>query len=283
MKTTSIIPLLLVLTAWTHCVCAQPYSANLQWSTPDCFSTPESVLFDSTTHFIYVSNINGSPIAKDHNGFISRLHPDGTLDQLKWASGMHAPKGMGIYGTSLFVADIDHLLEIDLKTGKHKKAYPADGALFLNDVCIDPKGVIYISDYKNHQIYRFKNGHIESWLNRQELQGVNGLYFQNGNLYIGTAEAILQAHPETGKIFHTAHHTGPIDGLVSDGHGGWIFSDWLGHVRYSDNKTVSELLDLTPIQANAADIDYIFQTQILLVPTFNHNRVMAWKLIKQKP
>src|SRR5688572_25512308 len=64
------------------------------------FMTPESVLHDAAGDMYLVSNINGAPAAKDDNGFISRLRPDGQIDVLEWITGdsanvtLHAPKGM---------------------------------------------------------------------------------------------------------------------------------------------------------------------------------------------
>src|SRR5439155_11692308 len=43
------------------------------------FLTPESVLHDPVQDIYFVSNINGSPTAKDNNGFISRVRPDGAV------------------------------------------------------------------------------------------------------------------------------------------------------------------------------------------------------------
>jgi hypothetical protein len=51
-----------------------------------------------------VSNIAGSPSGKTNDGFISRLTPDGNVQELRWIQGgqggvaMHAPKGMVIRG-----------------------------------------------------------------------------------------------------------------------------------------------------------------------------------------
>jgi len=74
------------------------------------FSTPESVLHDSTQDIYFVSNINGSPTAKDNNGFISRVRPDGAIENLKFIEGgragvtLNAPKGLGVLGDTLWVA-----------------------------------------------------------------------------------------------------------------------------------------------------------------------------------
>src|SRR6266446_761191 len=87
------------------------------------FSTPESVLHDSAQDIYFVSNINGSPTAKDNNGFISRVRPDGAIENLKFIEGGHggvtldAPKGLAIRGDTLWVADIDVVRSFDAKTG----------------------------------------------------------------------------------------------------------------------------------------------------------------------
>ena len=51
------------------------------------FATPESVLHDTVADVYLVSNISGAPVAKDDDGFISRLSPEGQVEQLKWIDG----------------------------------------------------------------------------------------------------------------------------------------------------------------------------------------------------
>src|SRR6185437_16746100 len=46
------------------------------------FDSPESAVYDSAQDVWYVSNIVGGATDKDHNGFISRLKADGTIDSL---------------------------------------------------------------------------------------------------------------------------------------------------------------------------------------------------------
>jgi hypothetical protein len=52
------------------------------------FKTPESILHDAVGDVYLVSNINGTPSAKDNNGFISRVSPDGKVQTLKWIEGV---------------------------------------------------------------------------------------------------------------------------------------------------------------------------------------------------
>ena len=59
------------------------------------FSTPESVVHDTIQDVYFVSNIGpGNPGALDHNGFISRVDPNGTIIQLAWITGLNGPKGL---------------------------------------------------------------------------------------------------------------------------------------------------------------------------------------------
>src|SRR5215831_227134 len=96
----------------------------LRITVSDSFNAPESVLYDPQADIYLVSNINGTPLAKDNNGFISRVSPDsGKVVQLKWIAGgangvtLNAPKGMGIVGDTLFVADIDVVRMFNRTTG----------------------------------------------------------------------------------------------------------------------------------------------------------------------
>jgi hypothetical protein len=117
------------------------------------FSTPESVIHDSVADVYLVSNIEGAPAAKDDNGFIARLSPDGYVQQLRWIDGaaqnvtLHAPKGMAISGDTLYVADIDCVRRFVRTTGATAGDICAfEGATFLNDIAVDSLGTLYVTD-----------------------------------------------------------------------------------------------------------------------------------------
>src|SRR5712691_5490414 len=118
------------------------------------FLTPESVLHDPAQDIYFVSNINGGPTAKDNNGFISRVRPDGAVENLKFIEGGHngvtlnAPKGLAIRGDTLWVADIDVVRAFDAKTGAARDtvSLASLGAIFLNDIAIAQTGALYITD-----------------------------------------------------------------------------------------------------------------------------------------
>jgi sugar lactone lactonase YvrE len=123
-------------------------------ATANGFKTPESVRYDSAGDVFYVSNINGSPVAKDDNGFISRMKPDGTIDSLELIAGgrngvtLNAPKGLALVGDTLWVADIDAVRAFNVRTGAVVATVDLTPfhAVFLNDVCVGGDGAIYITD-----------------------------------------------------------------------------------------------------------------------------------------
>src|SRR5688500_17454278 len=77
------------------------------WETPPIVATPESVLPDTKKDLLYVSLIDGAPWEKDGRGGIARMNTDGTGYDSTWITGLHAPKGMGLHGKKLYVADMN--------------------------------------------------------------------------------------------------------------------------------------------------------------------------------
>ena len=123
-------------------------------ATVEGFKTPESVRYDSAGDVFYVSNINGSPVAKDNNGFISRMKPDGTIDSLQLIAGgrdgvtLNAPKGLALIGDTLWVTDIDAVRAFNVKTGAVVATVDLISfkAIFLNDICVGGDGALYVTD-----------------------------------------------------------------------------------------------------------------------------------------
>jgi hypothetical protein len=251
-----------------------------QWETPAVFKTPESVCYDLQRKQIYVSNINGKAGQKDGNGFISLLNPDGTVKTLEWITGLNAPKGLGIYGHDLYVADIDEVIRIDIDKGLIIDKYKAPGATFLNDIAIDGDGGVYISDTGTHRVYILKNGKVSVYLDSEKLAGANGLFVEDTTLLIGTNDAVYRVTLGDKDPEPYIENTGSIDGLEGIGHSRYLYSDWQGHVYLAEpGQAPDMLLDTTPHKINAADIDYVATSSLLLIPTFSDNRVMAYEVI----
>jgi sugar lactone lactonase YvrE len=252
------------------------------------FANPESVLWDPAKKVLYVSNINGAPLDKDGNGYISKLSQDGKLLAEKWAMGLDGPKGMAVFKGRLYVSDIDRLVEIDSNTGKITKAYPAAGAKFLNDVTVDDKGAVYVSDMLTNTIWRLTGGKFESWLMDPQLQNPNGLKAESSRLVVAawgpmTGEGFATKAPGGLKAVTFADKMirdltlpfGNLDGLESDGKGGWLVSDWVAGTLFQLDRRgqPTTLIDLPP---GSADIGTIPEKGIVLVPLMMDGKVQAY-------
>jgi hypothetical protein len=252
---------------------------TLIWSTQAVFKTPESVIFNTAENEIYVANINGKPSEKDGNGFISKLTSTGEVQSLHWVDGLNGPKGMGIFGNLLYVADIDRVAVIDIAKGQIIRMYEVPGSVFLNDITVTNEGVVYVSDSEAATIYSIKQEKVEKVTNGPTLEGVNGLWAENGYLLAGTKKNIQKVNYQTGEPSLFIDNTGSIDGLVPSGSiDEYFISDWVGHVSIvSKSKQRVQILDLASSKVNAADIWYVPSKKLLLVPTFYDNRILAYE------
>lgn len=249
-----------------------------KWETEPVLTTCESVLYDGDKDILYVSNINGAPDEKDGNGFISKLSLDGEVVDLNWVKGIDAPKGMGLHNGTLYVTDIDRVHAIDTEDGNITRTYPVEGAVFLNDIAVD-NGKIYISDSGGGAIYLIEDGELTTFMS--ELKGPNGLYVDNGSLVVafwdeGTLNTIDLSTREITK--RTEGIENP-DGIEAIGDNQFIVSSWNGIIHQIDNdwsRTV--LLDTRADSISSADLGYVKDKNLLLVPTFFNNTVAAYEI-----
>ena len=247
------------------------------WRTDTVLKSPESVLYDPATKTIFVANINGKSDDKDGNGFITQLNVDGSVKQLHWLKGLNAPKGMAIVRGKLYVADIDQLVEINIRKAKIEKRYTAPQAVFLNDVAAGENGEIFVSDSRINKVYLLKNGKFSKWLEDESFDKINGLFVEDSFLYIGS-KVIHRVGIKTKKMQVIQEDCGGIDGLEKDAKGNFIFSNWIGRIYYLQGKKLTKMLDLTQEKINTADIHFAGAINLLLVPTFLDNRVIAYRL-----
>jgi hypothetical protein len=69
------------------------------------------------------------------------------------------------------------------------------------------------------------------------------------------------------------------DGIEAVGDGGYLVSAWNGKVSYvSPEGEVTLILDTTADEISAADIEYVPELKLLLVPTFYGISVVAYQL-----
>lgn len=254
---------------------------TLKWTADTLLTTCESVLYDKANDVLYVSNINGDPSNKDGNGSIGKVGMDGKIVDAQWVKGLDAPKGMGIFNGKLYAADIDKIVEIEIASGKILNSYAVDSAKFLNDVTVDEAGRVYVSDTEMKNIILLENGKVSVWLTVNG--SPNGLLSESNRLLVALWDAkTLNLVDLTSKsVEMKADSLENPDGIEAVGDGGYLVSSWNGLVHYvGPDWSVAKLLDTTPNQIGAADIEYIPEKNLLLVPTFFKNTVMAYELKK---
>jgi hypothetical protein len=252
------------------------------WDTERVLKTPESVLYDGENR-IYVSNINGKPSEQDGNGFISLLDTTGKIISLKWVTGMDAPKGMAIFRDTLFVSDIDKIRLVSLSEAKIIGTVQVEGAAFLNDIAVTDDGTAYITDTQENKIFTLKNGNVETWLEGGLLEAPNGLtLFKEDNLAVGVKDGVLKVMLKSKNVKMFMDDTGPVDGIIWMDNNKFILSNWKGRILLASPGEKIVLYCKTEENKQTADLGFIPERKIVLVPTFYDNRVIAARIVKLK-
>jgi sugar lactone lactonase YvrE len=263
---------------------SSPPGLRLMWETEKTLTTSESVLYDAANNVLYVSCINGvPPDKKDNDGYIAQVGMDGKIINAKWATGLNAPKGMGIHNGILYVTDIDKLVAIDMATGKIQQTFRVDGAKFLNDVAVADDGTIYFTDSGTISIHALKDNEVTTVSADPSIGGVNGVYVSGNQLMLAGYESgkVLRMDIATKQTQLVADSIPNGDGIEPYGDA-WLVSNWAGEVFHiAANGDVLELLDSQEAKLNAADIEVIADKDMLLIPTFFGNGVAAYELTKQ--
>lgn len=249
------------------------------WSTPEGLNVPESSHFNPADQIIYVSNIVGKHDVKDGIGYISKLNTKGEFIEKEWFKGLNAPKGITCTKTSLFVTDIDRVVEIDLKTGKLVKSYKNSKTKSLNDVCVADNGRVYVSDDSGDCVFYVGKDSLQVFVESNQLESMNGIYASGDLLYLGSKGNFISINQKTRVLKVLVEKVGYLDGIEQVSPTKFVTSDWSGKVQLIEiGKGVEKLMDTSPLKINAADLGYISSLKLLLVPTFLDNKVVAYKL-----
>lgn len=176
--------------------------------------SPNSFVGDPLGKEYFISNINGEPEARDNNGFITKLNAEGKVIHLKFIQGgvsevpLHAPKGMALVGSILYVADLDQLKGFDKTTGKPLATVSfssvSERQVSLTDVAASPTGLLYTSDQTANSIYRITpsdNHKIDLLIHDDRLAGPAG----------------IAIHPKTNHLIVVSWEKGKILEITPDG------------------------------------------------------------------
>lgn len=150
----SIIQILLTLFIAADCF-AQSTTLPTVIKRIEGFKHPESVAYDGK--YYYVSNLGAvlDPMAKDGDGFISKLNKYGDIVELNAFPKLkfNSPKGLTVMDEILFVADVDSVIGIDVKTKQVLWGKTFDGTYYLNDILTRDENTIYLSSSDKNEVY----------------------------------------------------------------------------------------------------------------------------------
>jgi sugar lactone lactonase YvrE len=251
------------------------HSLEQLWQTDTTLKNPESVRYDAKSKILYVSSIGD--FDKEGTGFICKMGLDGKMLQHHWVTGLAAPKGLGLYGKRLYAAENKAVVVIDVDKGTIIKRIEIDGAKFLNDITIDSKGTVFVSDSQTGKVHAIQNDQVTVYL--ENLKDVNGLLAIDNSLYILTGTS-LQKSDAAKKVTQLLDGIeGGADGIEKVKDGEFIVTGWEGTVYYVNTSGSKQVLsDTRATKTNAADLGYDAANKIIYIPEMTKHRVTAYKL-----
>lgn len=269
------------------------------------FSSPESVIGIDT--ILFVSNVGEElqPLLKDGDGFISKLGKSGKILERKFITGLDAPKGMAIWDSVLYVADIDKIRVYHIQTGDSLDLFDFSefGVKFLNDLCQGDSGFVYASATLQNKLY-----HVDVWRRSKlnpispqsvpksaAVRGINGLYYDapSRDLYaVGFGDqdstngtiSVTPLGPRAVPPRRWKSHSGKLDGIaVIDGR--VYFTDWNGFEKGES----LYMLDLGTAEVEAlplgsiggpADFWYDFSENRFWIPAMTEGKLYVFEMKK---
>ena len=265
--------------------------------TIEVFNAPESVAFNGSHYFISNVGGNGDPLAKDKNGYISKLDEEGNIVSLRYIIELDAPKGMAIMEHMLYVADVDKVQGINLKSGI--KTYSIDlsneKVNFLNDICILDDEHILVSATNAGKIFKVnvKTKKYTTLNVKANLTGINGLDYSkvdkklyvSGFGYDGKANgqvAYLDLSKNPIPYHQIGQYTGNLDGIKKLD-GSLLVTDWKGTenggslLKIDLGNGQHKILPTDPING-PADFFYNKNTSVIWIPQMTEGKILAKRL-----
>ena len=224
-----------------------------------------------------MSLIDGDSGKADGKGGIAILGADGKIINKNWVTGLNAPKGMGVFKGKLYVADISEVVVIELKTGKIINKIPIEGTIFLNDIAIDAKGGVFVSDTRLGNVYKIEKNKATLYLDK--MTSANGLKVVGDDLYMLSGPTLVKADGNKKITTIAKDLASGGDGIELIDAKTFLVSCWVGLIyEVKMDGTVTKLIDSREEKINTADIGYNASKKILYVPTFLKNSVVAYQL-----
>jgi hypothetical protein len=238
---------------------------------------PESIIWNEFTDSYIISDAG--------SGKLWKMDKSGNLTQ--FTSGLNSPKGMAFSTLSLWVTDVNKIIEIDPFSGIKLNEYPIPGAGQLNDITTDDFMSLFISDMQNNKIFIFD---LFSFTSQQFSVGIilqpNGIVYDLiGGLivvsFVQNNAKIYTVDEEEGNVSELmTTNLGQLDGIAYDTkRNRYYVSSWKTNSIYIFDPAFMDAPELLQSGLNGpADIYYNEDDDILAVPVMNESRIEFIKL-----
>ncbi|MEO6754724.1 MAG: SUMF1/EgtB/PvdO family nonheme iron enzyme [Chthoniobacteraceae bacterium] len=250
------------------------------WETEPELHSVESVRYSVGDQLLFTSNMGApnSPGAKDGDGSIGKVGLDGKIIDAHWIKGLDAPKGLGLYEGKLYAVDVGRVVVCDVATGTILQTVPIADSASLNDLTIDYKGVVYVSDYKLGRIYTIKDGDVSVFLD--SVKNPNGVLAHEKSFYILSLGEVFQLQPDHSVKRVVTGLDRRVDGIENISGDDFLVTCSSGIIYEVNVATgVSQvLLDQRAAGIETCDLDYDARNAIVYVPTLFSHRVVAYQL-----
>ena len=208
---------------------------------------------------------------------------------------LNAPKGMGLLGDTLWIADIDAVRAFNARTGAPVDSVKFDSlkAVFLNDIAIAPNGAIYVTDTGIRfddvgnvlhpgpdRVFRVgPDRKVSVAIKGDTLGRPNGITIDPvGRRFIIVqygGKAVMAWKPGDRAPSVIARGVGGFDGVELIG-GKIVVSSWTdSSITRFDSTQGTKIITGVP---SPADFGYDAKRNRLLIPIVTGNRVEIWQL-----
>lgn len=253
-------------------------NAQLIGQSEAVFRDPESIVFDEKRQCYYISNMDKStPVEELLTDPISMMSFDGKNIEVNWMTVFSTPTGLLLHGDQLYVVERNGIaiVDIDNKNVIQRIAIPNTG--YLNDLTIDQKGRIFVTDSEKGQIFCIENGESSLWYQTSSNGGLNGILSDGKNLIFGdngdhTLKRIKIKNKKVKNI--TVLGEGNIDGIQKLKKNTYLVSHFLGNLYHIQKKgRVQEIFNSRDKNLFIADFTYLPRFHMLAIPSLRTHHI----------
>jgi sugar lactone lactonase YvrE len=249
------------------------------------FRFAESCTFDPNRNLIVAMNAGVSEEQQANDGYVSLIHPDGSVHTTKWIGAtrdgltLNQPLGSAIRNGVLYTVDTGFVRTFDLATGEPRDSVGLPGATFLNGIAVAEDGTVYASNSRDpEQIFKVTaSGDVSVLVDGAPLAIPNGVAIDpDGNIVVVNIgdNAVLTFSPD-GELVRTERAAeGGNDGVVilADG------TKYVSSVRFGSVSRIRPGRDAEVIATGipaAASMCYDSVQHQLVIP-MNDNNALAF-------